>query len=109
VTPDERPEEPPAKARAEQLLAWLASTYPEYAGKWVRYPDLRDHLFPRFQAQTGCKRSLDSIVRGLNEITAVNGREYLDRDGKRRHVTEHLLPDPAAAVVQLEEERRKRA
>jgi hypothetical protein len=75
----------------------------------VAYADLRDHLFPRFQTQTGCKRSLGSVVRGLNEITDVNSRDDLDRDGKRRTVKEYLVPDPGAAVMEFEEEKRKRA
>jgi hypothetical protein len=103
-----RPEEPPAKKRAEELLAWLAATYPPYAGRYVAHADLEEHLWPQFQAATGCKRSLASVVRGLNKATDTRDRDYIDPgDGRRRIVKEYLVPRPAAAVVDIEVARKR--
>jgi hypothetical protein len=102
-------EEPPTDAMAKYLLAWLAAEFPATAGRWVAYPDLRDHVYPRFQAQTGLKRSLGSVLRGLNKVTKARNREYTDhRSGERKTLKEYLVPDPAAAVVELADEKRKR-
>jgi hypothetical protein len=48
-------EEPPAAAIAKHLLAWFGAEFPASAGRWVAYTDLRDHVYPRFQAETGIK------------------------------------------------------
>jgi hypothetical protein len=100
---DDLPEEPPADASAQHLLAWLAAGLPATSGAWVAYPDLRDHLYPRFQAETGLRRSLGSVLRGLNKVTRTRDREYTDRQtGKRKTLKEYLVPAPAAAIVDLE-------
>jgi hypothetical protein len=108
ATPDDWPEDLPVDARAKHLLAWLASAFPKYAGHWVAYPDLKVLLFPRYQREYGCRRPLDSVIRGMNRVTVSRKRDHLDRDGKRRTVKEYLVPKPRAAVVDLEEEKRKR-
>jgi hypothetical protein len=103
-----RPEEPPAKKRAEELLTWLAATYPPYAGRYVAHADLEEHLWPLFQAATGCKRSLASVVRGLNKMTDTRDRDYIDpRDGRRRTVKEYRVPQSATVVVDMAAARKR--
>jgi hypothetical protein len=89
-------EEPPAEAIAKHLLAWFGAEFPASAGRWVAYTDLRDHVYPRFQAETGIRRTLGSVLRGLNKVTEVRSRDYTDHEsGKRKTLKEYLVPDSA--------------
>ena len=74
-------------------MAWLLRDDPACAGKWIPYPDLEDHFFPRFQEADGCHDlAVGALLRGLGKITDKVEKGYADRAGHRRSVTLYYVP-----------------
>ena len=89
------------------FLWWVATEYPECAGRTITWPDIEDAFLPRFQASTGCHLQPGTLQRGLNEVTTKHEERFTDVTGSRRSRTVYDVPAPAAAVVDLAAERKR--
>jgi hypothetical protein len=93
-----------------RLFLWWLATEPTCRNGWVSVPDIDDDFFARFQADAGCHcLGVGALYRGLGAVTQKRERNYTDFTGKRCSMTEYLVPDPTASVVELEAAERRRA
>jgi hypothetical protein len=75
------------------FLHWLGKRNPEIIGNYIPVPDIKE-IFPLFQQECGCRHlKVGSLLRGLRAVTECSDKgTYVDRTGRRRGVTEYLVP-----------------
>jgi len=93
---------------AVELLRWLSSHFP--AGAWVAGRDIQHRLYPVFLQERGWKTQPSStLLRHLKKLTQCREKDM--DPGRREHhrfvQTQYEIPNPAAAVVDIEAARKR--
>jgi hypothetical protein len=95
--------EPPAEQCAREFLRWIAERYPRSVDDWVSKKSI-EKVYPEFQAEFRCSRSIGSVLREVGWLTEKRAKEFHRRDGRRYTPTQYFIPKkPEAEVFQLPE------
>ena len=83
---------------AATFVHWLGERNPEIIGSYMPVPDIKE-IFPLFKRECGCPQlQVGSLLRGLKAVTEWSDKgTYVDHTGRRRGVTEYLVPRPEQA------------